>query len=245
MIKAVVFDLDDTLYDFRSTFYAGMMETLRLHALTRAWEPESVYEVFDRHSTALWPLIEDNALSFAAFRRLRLTRTLDEMGGAYDLPAIDDFVDISRGHFLAAIAPDPQTVRIIDALARRYRLGIITNGAADLAMKKVQHLGLSSYFSERSVVVSEVFGSAKPDLGIFVHALNELGVEASEAVFVGDSWEGDVVGSVNAGMAAVWLRREAKAALTSHHPVAVIDSLSQVLAVLEILDADHGIHVAQ
>ncbi|MCY0902710.1 MAG: HAD family hydrolase [Firmicutes bacterium] len=201
MIKAVVFDLDDTLYDFLSTFYAGMMETLRLHALTRAWEPESVYEVFDRHSTALWPLIEDNVLSFAAFRRLRLTRTLDEMGGA--------------------------------------------NGAADLAMKKVQHLGLSSYFSERRVVVSEVFGSAKPDLGIFVHALNELGVEASEAVFVGDSWEADVVGSVNAGMAAVWLRREAKAALTSDHPVAVIDSLPQVLAFLEILDADHGIHVAQ
>ena len=86
-----------------------------------------------------------------------------------------------------------------------YLLGLISNAPAD-TLKAVRALGLTKYL--QTVVISGVVGYSKPNPEIFRIALREAGVEAAEAVHVGDLYEADVVGARNAGVEGVLIDRD-------------------------------------
>ena len=54
------------------------------------------------------------------------------------------------------------------------------------------------------VVCSEIFGAPKPDIGIFHHAVNQLGGQPHEYVYIGDNYDGDIIGAKKAGLAAIF-----------------------------------------
>src|SRR2546425_9360420 len=88
-------------------------------------------------------------------------------------------------------------------LSQRYPLGVVTNWNSEAEQRnKLRHLGLEPYI--RHLVVSGAVGFEKPDRRIFDLALFRAGVEASEAVYVGDRLDVDVGGAQGAGMRAVW-----------------------------------------
>jgi len=103
------------------------------------------------------------------------------------------------------LKPLPDVVETISTLSRDYTLGIVTNGPDDVQQAKVERLGLRGLVGY--VVTSEAAGSEKPDARIFERALSLAGVQADEAVFVGDRLDVDVAGAQGAGMRAVWLDR--------------------------------------
>jgi len=86
-----------------------------------------------------------------------------------------------------------------------YHLGLISNAPAD-TIKAVEALGLARYMG--TVVISGLVGYTKPHPEIFRIALREAGVEAGEAIHVGDLYEADVVGARNAGMLGVLIDRD-------------------------------------
>ena len=103
-------------------------------------------------------------------------------------------------------AVDPAATRTLDTLARRYRLGLVTNGAPDVQREKLEASGLAARFA--AVVISAELGVGKPEPGIFNAAVERIGVAASDAVMVGDSGERDVAGARAAGLRTVWLDRD-------------------------------------
>jgi len=108
--------------------------------------------------------------------------------------------------FRRAMRPlDPAAEATLDDLARTYRLGLVTNGAADVQHEKLAATTLGSRFS--TIVVSSDVGVGKPDPAVFRAALEALGVSADEAVIVGDSLERDIAGARAAGVRSVWLAR--------------------------------------
>jgi putative hydrolase of the HAD superfamily len=91
----------------------------------------------------------------------------------------------------------------LDALrARGLELGVITNGGSEMQRRKLVGLGLDRSFDV--VLVSEEEGVRKPDAEIFRRALARLEVDAREAIFVGDHPVADVEGAHRAGLLAVW-----------------------------------------
>ncbi len=87
--------------------------------------------------------------------------------------------------------------------AAGYRLGLLTNGPADIQRLKLDQSGLGSYFDV--VVISGEAGTGKPSPEAFSLVLDALGVLPHEAVMVGDSWERDVRGATASGIGAVWI----------------------------------------
>lgn len=85
------------------------------------------------------------------------------------------------------------------------RLGVVTNGPAEVQRAKVELLGILDLVD--FVVISGEFGAWKPDPAIFREALRLGAAEPAEAVFVGDSAEHDVAGARAAGIRAVWMNR--------------------------------------
>jgi putative hydrolase of the HAD superfamily len=92
--------------------------------------------------------------------------------------------------------------RALDALRRRFLLGIITNGAQDSQREKLQCTDLEAVFD--AIVISGEVGVAKPDSLIFRMALDMLGVAPAEAWHIGDTLATDIAGARGA---AVWLNR--------------------------------------
>ena len=82
------------------------------------------------------------------------------------------------------------------------KLGIITNGATKLQQQKLDALGISELFD--TILISETEGVRKPDPLIFARAVGRCGVSASEAVFVGDHPDVDVMGALAAGLIPIW-----------------------------------------
>ena len=82
-------------------------------------------------------------------------------------------------------------------------VGLVTNGPADIQRLKFEQTGLVGHFS--TVVISGETGIAKPEPEVFLNAVRALGARPEEAVMVGDSWERDIEGALEAGLSAIWI----------------------------------------
>lgn len=88
-------------------------------------------------------------------------------------------------------------------LSADYRIALLSNAWLEAPRQLLRDKGYSRWFD--AMVVSFDIGIPKPDPRIFQHTLNLLGVEAREAVMVGDKIKADIEGAINAGLQAVWV----------------------------------------
>jgi putative hydrolase of the HAD superfamily len=118
----------------------------------------------------------------------------------------------------------------LDTLRRTHKLALVTNGASCLQREKLEGSGLTEADFD-AVVISGDLGVAKPSAAIFAHALEALGVAATEAVMVGDSLERDVRGAQAAGIRGIWLNRDGArpAPQNGHLEVSALTELGPLL----------------
>lgn len=124
----------------------------------------------------------------------------------------------------------PDAEPCLKELRRRYRLALLSNGAADLQREKLEASSLAGYFE--AVVISGEVGIGKPDPAIFRLAVERVGATPATSVMVGDSLPRDVQGAQQAGMKAVWLNRDGAALTEGVRPDAVVRGLGELAAVM-------------
>jgi putative hydrolase of the HAD superfamily len=190
-IKAVLFDLDGTLYD-RDRLAAELFAqqyVLFAHELAGISQQRFMRDVLamDEHGHG------SKKLGYAALAKSwGAGSSLGERLLAHFCETYDRYCHLSE-----------DTRETLDALrARRLKLGVITNGRSEMQRRKLVGLGLEHSFDV--VLVSEEEGVRKPDAEIFRRALVRLEVDAQEAIFVGDHPVADVEGAHRAGLRAVW-----------------------------------------
>jgi len=119
----------------------------------------------------------------------------------------------------------PGAAETVQAAAGRFRLGLLTNGPSDIQHLKLDQTGLAGHFG--SVVISGELGRGKPDPAIFQAVLAELEVAPDRTVMIGDSWERDVAGAVEAGLAgAVWVAAGREPPETPPPGITVVQAVS-------------------
>ena len=198
-IDAVLFDLDNTLLDRRASFraFAAAFITARFPNGNLPDDMESMI--------ALMEVLDADGYG----KKSVLYETLIEKWNLIDVTARE----LTVAHYEAFaefVTPDIDMREVLDALAPKYRLGLITNGTSEGQHAKIDRLGIRSRFG--AVVVSGDIGIHKPDAGIFHACLSALNVAPDRAVYVGDHFENDVLGAQGAGMRAIWYPNEPKKA---------------------------------
>jgi putative hydrolase of the HAD superfamily len=83
------------------------------------------------------------------------------------------------------------------------RLGLVTNGGAEMQRGKIERFGLVPYFD--CILIEGEFGAGKPDKSVFRHILEQLGVTAGDTWMVGDDLQRDIAGAQALGLFTIWV----------------------------------------
>ncbi len=258
MIRAVVFDLDNTLILEDAATFAAVraacdragsavdpvaLSAAAVEAAEAVWASSPAFAYGERMGIwwgeALWgefagddPALASLRAYVPAFRRAVWREALVTVGVSDD-PLVDELAQAYRRARRAAEVIDPDAERVLAELARGHRMALLTNGAPDVQREKLSRTPFAPYFS--AVVISAEVGFGKPDPRLFQVALQRLDVSPREAVMVGDSLARDVAGAKAAGMCAVHLDRGLWANEAGPRPDARISALRDLPAALAAL----------
>jgi HAD superfamily hydrolase (TIGR01549 family) len=228
--KAVLFDLDDTLWPIAPVIAQAeltLYDWLRQHA-PRVADAHSIDSLRQARLDLLARRPEYH-LDLGQLRRAGLHAAFEQAGEdvAKVGPAMDCFFAARN-----AVAPYDDVLPGLEQLGRQVLVGSISNGNADL-----RAIGLSHHF--KVSVAAHELGCAKPDAAIFLAACRELGVAPQDAVYVGDDVLLDVRGAQQAGLRAVWLNRTGSARHLEHGvvPDAICTDFGELL---DWLRRSHG-----
>jgi putative hydrolase of the HAD superfamily len=205
--RHLFFDLDHTLWDFERNSAETLGELFETHGL-RAHGVASVadfQQTFSRTNHELWRLYDTGQISQTELRHHRFRRVFAALG--VDEPGCCDELNErylatcpSKGYLIEG-ATD-----LLEYLAPRYPLHVITNGFNDVQHTKLRTSGLLPYF--REIITAQRAGVGKPAPAIYSYALNAATCACTDSLMIGDNWENDVLGARRAGLSAIWFNPE-------------------------------------
>ena len=219
MIKAVVFDLDHTLFDRHGT----------LKSLVPALRQEfSVNEnMTDEEIGNLWCYADDN---FVYFGWENIWGYLRENGVFTVPPSFEDYRSFIYKYFAITAVPFPETIPMLETLRERgYKTALITNGNHALQYAKIDMLSLRSRFDE--IIATGDYDIHKPDKEIFDIMREKFVFSPEEMVYVGDNPVNDIKGARSAGWKTIWMNS------TGYWDEAVARAYREVKTVGEVIDA--------
>ncbi|MEO0550642.1 MAG: HAD family hydrolase [Pseudomonadota bacterium] len=223
MVKAVLFDLDETLFDRSRTlpvFLSDQFTRFEAHLGT----------VERGDWCARFLELDANGRTHKSIVYPELLSTFG--GDPEAAPALlDDYYDHSTAKPFAI----PGMSTVLSDLRRSGLLcGLITNGETRLQSRTISALGLTDRMDV--ILISEAEGVRKPDPVIFRRTVERLGVLPNEALYIGDNPEADVWGAANAGLHGVWFNPNGRAWPQHLNPPTetVMTRLTDILALLKI-----------
>lgn len=194
-IRAVLFDLDDTLYERRVAFKSWATYFVGEHGsfLTASQIASTISELETLDANGY-----GDRYRFVA----ELTKRFPTVTGSPD-----EILEQFRVGFVEQLSLAPEIHMLLQTLkANDIPFGIITNGSTIPQTRKIKRLGLDDFTD--CIFISEAFGVKKPDPTIFHAAANCLSISPESILFVGDHLENDIIGANQAGMQTAWLRYE-------------------------------------
>ena len=232
-LRLITFDLDDTLWDVGPVLdnaEAGLLAWLAEHAPVLGAEADERLQ----HSKR-WVLEQDPTLKGRISELRRRTLHHGLLAAGYGDARAAQLAEAAFQHFLAArqqVSLFPEVLPTLQQLGRQFRLGVLTNGNAD-----VQRIGIAGYF--HFAFSAEELGVSKPDPRAFQAVLEHAEVPAHAAVHIGDHPRDDIQGAQAAGMRAVWVNPQGKPWEGDGRPDAQIASLAELPALLTAWQAGH------
>ncbi|ANU09858.1 hypothetical protein A1A1_04977 [Planococcus antarcticus DSM 14505] len=262
MVKAIFFDLDDTLLWDKKSVEKAFQETCHfaeeltgqdcsgLEKEVRAAATE-LYASYDTYEftkmiginpfEGLWGTFDDEGPEFQQMKTIVPSYRQEAWTAGLKKINIDNSSTIGSqlaDYFPEARKRNPvlyeESLKVLEDLKEHYHLLLLTNGSPSLQGLKLEITPEIAPFFD-CVVISGAFGVGKPDPSIFEHALSKFDLSADEVLMVGDNLMTDIIGAEKAGIRSVWINREQKAPHESIIPTYEIQHLEELLQLLEQL----------
>ena len=228
MIEFLFLDLDDTILDFHKAEKIAISKTFREFGIEPTDEVLTRYSQINRHcwhqlELGLWDretvLVQRFELLFAEYG---IVQEGTPVARAYEK-------NLGIGHWFL-----PGAEEAVDALYKKYRLFLASNGTASVQKGRMTSANLYRFFEK--VFVSQELGANKPAPEFFQRAVAQIpDFDISRAMMVGDSLTSDILGGNNAGMKTCWVNPRHLPADPAIPADYEIESLAQLEALLETL----------
>lgn len=200
--KNLFFDLDDTLWAFSYNARDSFEEMYRKYEYDRYFRSfQHFYELYERRNVELWAEYADGKVTKDELNRQRFLYPLEAVGEG-DAALAKAFSE----DFFAVIPTKsrlmPHAREVLEYLAPKYNLYILSNGFQELQCHKMRSAGIDRYF--KKVVLSDDIGVLKPWPEIFHFAMSATQSELRDSLMIGDSWDNDITGARGVGMHQVY-----------------------------------------
>ncbi|MEO1770342.1 HAD family hydrolase [Candidatus Enterococcus ferrettii] len=202
MFDAIIFDVDDTIYDQQQPFRNAIK---KVFPSVRSQDMHPLYIRFRVHSDENFNKVITSDWTLTYMRNFRICRSLEEL----NYPTISDdtalaFQEVYEKE-LDTIVMHQEVRKALDFLQEQeIALGIITNGPTDHQHKKIMQLDLLNWVHPDHVIISQATGYEKPDKEIFKLAEKQFDLVPEKTLYIGDNFDNDVAGSKSAGWKALW-----------------------------------------
>ena len=237
--KAVFIDWDDTIGDFIGAAKLALQEMYdKYHLCDYFASLEEFVSLYKPHNIELWDKYGKDLVTKAFLRVDRFlypllhgTKVASQIQSYTALSALaeqmsEDFLHLTTKYFSLL----PGAEELVRYLAKKYPLTVVTNGFIEVQYEKFDKSGLRNCFSH--IVLSEEVGCQKPNPRIYEEALRMNGVSAEEAVMIGDSWNSDIQGAINAGIDQIWVRKFQDSLPEGQSATYLVHTLSDVMEIL-------------
>ena len=225
MIEFLFLDLDDTILDFHKAERIAISKTIREFGV----EPtEEILDLYHGINKWHWEQLELGKLTRTEVLVNRFGVLFEKLGKEVDAPKCAKVYEhnLSQGHWFL-----PGAEEAVDALSKKYRLFLASNGTAVVQKGRMTSANLYRFFE--TVFVSQEIGHNKPSKEYFDACFARIpGFDREKAMIVGDSLSSDIKGGVNAGIKTVWVNPEHKDC-GNIKPDYEIEYLSQLEVLLE------------
>ena len=229
MVEAVLFDLDDTLFDHRGCAREALAAAQQLDDRLRTMPFDALEGV---HAGFLEELHRDvmlGRLPIEVARLERFRRLLTAAGGVPSDALVARLAATYRDTYMRGRRAVGGAAALLAAVSRRARVAVVSNNLLEEQQDKLRICGLDRLID--LLVVSEEAGVSKPDPAIFRITLERLNVNAHAAVMIGDSWSADIAGARATGIRAIWFNP------TGAIPPETVEPAVPELKALEPIDA--------
>ena len=230
-LKAVLFDLDDTLYDSVPIYALGVhnawecfcRETKKNWALA---EFQTAYDTARKEAKALAPE--------SPTRHSRLTYFSFLVTAVLGRPSADLTLKLDRAYTTAYGKIDFRPAQeLLRKISTKLKVAIVTNQTMDAQLHKLRALDPDSTLID-CLVTSEEVATEKPSTAIFTECLKRLQLQPKEVLMIGDDWQNDVIGACAVGIPSVFLDPKTAPRILQSDPLIVsIDSISNIAGLLQ------------
>ena len=230
MIRNVLFDLDDTLFDFHKAEKIALTKTLVHFGIDPTEETLALYSTIN---AAHWKRLELGEISREEVKVGRYRELFKTIGVECDPVKATAYYEsmLAIGHYFMPGAPE-----LLEELYRKYRLYIVSNGTAKVQEGRIGSSGIKKYMD--GIFISQILGANKPDKQFFDICFSEIpDFSLSETVIIGDSLSSDIKGGINAGIITVWFNPKGIENDNDIKPDYTIKELSEVPGLLSQISA--------
>ena len=230
MIRNVLFDLDDTLFDFHKAEKIALTKTLVHFGIDPTEETLALYSTIN---AAHWKRLELGEISREEVKVGRYRELFETIGVECDPVKATAYYEsmLAIGHYFMPGAPE-----LLEELYRKYRLYIVSNGTAKVQEGRIGSSRIAKYMD--GIFISQILGANKPDKQFFDICFAEIpDFSLSETVIIGDSLSSDIKGGINAGITTVWFNPKGIENDSDIKPDYTIKELSEVPGLLSQISA--------
>ncbi|GAA1295393.1 HAD family hydrolase [Streptomyces sanglieri] len=226
VIRAVLWDIDDTIFDYTTADRLGMHKHLEHEGLPDGYKNVEQALVAWRELTDVhWARFAAGETDFQGQRRERVREFLSRPLG--DAEA-DGWFARHAAHYEAAWSLFPDVLPALDLLADGFRHAVLSNASVHNQDRKLRRLGVRDRFE--AMVCAVELGISKPDAGAFHAGCEALALEPREVAYVGNEPDIDAGGAAAAGLMGIWLDRGGRGGRPELVRISGLDQLPGLLA---------------
>ncbi|MGE9213200.1 YjjG family noncanonical pyrimidine nucleotidase [Exiguobacterium aurantiacum] len=222
--EAILFDVDDTLLDFKQSEHVALEQLLAAHNVRMTDELKQQYVTINN---GLWRAFERGEVGREDVLMGRHTQLFDTLGITIDAHEVEQRY---RDHLHAGVHIIDGALELVRTLSEQYPLYIVTNGVTETQFKRLEASGLLPYFQD--VFVSDATGSQKPMKPFFDYVFDRVpNVAPERGLIVGDSLTADIAGGCMYGLDTCWYNpHEIAATVETTYEIQDLHELKSILS---------------
>jgi 2-haloacid dehalogenase len=224
--KTLLFDIDDTLLDFKATEKQALASLFEHLKLPLSAENYAYYHDLNAH---LWQQFERGQITKPDLLVRRFSGLFEHMGNT-ELDGRE--VEMQYRHYLSLGHQQmPNATKLLANLSQQHQLYVVTNGVAKTQERRLSEADFNRYFQQ--VFISEQIGAQKPEPAFFEHVAGAIeDFDKDKALVIGDSLSSDIKGANGFGLDSVWFNPTHKVNDGVAKPTYEIDQLLELESIV-------------